>query len=423
LKSQKKNIADTVDACLCTSCGTCVPICPTQAISMKETPGGLLFARVDDATCNGCGLCLRGCGGRYLAEGLLPDNVDPFKGKVLAAYCGFANDSDIRLHGQSGGVVTALLSFLLETGRADKALVNHMPEDGTLRPAPYMAHKKEALLHSQGSKYCPVALNAAIPPAIGKDGKKIAVVGLPCHLHSLRNVQTFNPYWEKGVCITVGLFCDRTLAYSAIDYLIGKGKVAPKNVMAFRYREKTQGGWPGTIQLRTKSGKEIRLPSKERQSVKDYFTPPRCRLCFDKVNVLSDISVGDAWGVNEGNEGFSVLLARTAAGLALLQEAQNCGYLTLESIDPEIIFKGQAVEKRRQLWTAFSEERRINGDPLPQYPIRAEFYEKNIENLKDFVASQCRWNESNFKGRETKKIIRNLNFRQFIWKIRRKINL
>lgn len=414
---QQENIAGVVHAGLCTGCGMCVAVCPTSAVSMDETPGGLLFAGVDASICNGCGLCLSACGGSHLAEGLLPDHVDPFKGEVLAAFCSYANDPVVRARGQSGGVVTALLDFLLDAGQIDMALVNRMPEDGTLRPEPFLAHSKEDLLLSQGSKYCPVALNSAIPPDVGKDGKKIALVGLPCHLHSLRNVQQCNPHWHEGIGVCIGLFCDRTLAYGAIDYLVGKGGVLPENAAVFRYRDKTQGGWPGSIFIRTKSGRDIRVPSRERKAVKDYFTPPRCRLCFDKMNVLSDIAVGDAWGVNEGRDGFSVVLARTSSGLALLEAAQKSGFIILQAIDPESVFKGQVVEKRRQLWSAFSEARRINKELLPDYHIGTKFIEKNIGGLRDFVAGQCRWAEKFFKGKKSKHIVKAVKVRLYMLKL------
>ncbi len=108
------------------------------------------FFQVDIEACVACGLCLSGCGGAGLAPGLLSEEVDPFKGEVLAAYCGHATDSEIHERGQSGGVVTALLAFMLESGRVDKALVNRMPEDGTLRPEHYWAHNKEELYQAKG---------------------------------------------------------------------------------------------------------------------------------------------------------------------------------------------------------------------------------------------------------------------------------
>lgn len=388
---------------------------------MEETQSGLLFSRVDIDSCDGCGLCLRGCGGVHLAPGLLLDNLDPFKGEVLMAYCGYSNDPDLRLQGQSGGVATALLAFLLESGRVDQALVNRMPEDGSLRPEPFLSQSKRELLQSQGSKYCPVPLDAAIPRDIGKNNKKLAVVGLPCHLHSLRNIQQFNKHWKDGIGVAIGLFCDRTLAYGAIDYLIWKGGCSLLNVLSFRYKDKSQGEVPGPIYISTKDNKVVQLPSRERIAIKDYFTPPRCQLCFDKMNVLCDIAVGDAWGINEDRAGFSALLARTELGANLLVEAQKAGYLSLVTVDHEKVFKGQDVEARRRKWTAFTNMRLKYKGAVPSFLIKKQYFSEDTSASQKNAMKQYFWSNKILLNKEKKEIVKLVKKRLFLAKIKRKI--
>lgn len=396
-------------------------ICPHEAINMVETPGGLLFAQVETEVCVACGLCLRGCGGAHLESGLLPKGIDPFKGEVLAAYCGYATDSEIRNRGQSGGVVTALLAFTLESGRVDKALVNRMPEDGALRPEPYWAHNKVDLLTSQGSRYCPVALNSAIQHDVGQGGKKLAVVGLPCHLHSLRNVQQFKPNWKTGIKTTIGLFCDRTLACGGMDYLIGQGGLPREKVKNFLYKDKNRGQFPGNICIISNEDKLVQLPSSERVAIKDYFTPPRCRLCFDKMNVLCDIAVGDAWGIEEGSEGYSVLLARTTEGLSLIDDAVKAGCLKLEAISSEDVFAGQYVEVRRKQWTAFTKARQDMKDHVPDFGIDQKYEDQNINSVRNYVMAQILWQDKYFKGKTTSQIIQAVNIDKLLKKIKFKI--
>lgn len=50
-----------VDATLCTGCGSCVEICPFQAINLKEQDGLLSISAVDPLLCKGCGLCAPTC--------------------------------------------------------------------------------------------------------------------------------------------------------------------------------------------------------------------------------------------------------------------------------------------------------------------------------------------------------------------------
>ena len=420
--SKQKNVEKIIKAGLCTGCGTCKAVCPKQSIRMKEMPNGLLSAVVDNITCNDCGVCLQVCGGWHLAEGLIPADIDPFKGKVLAAYRGYANDPEIRLKGQSGGVATALLACLLESGQIDQALVNRMPEDGSLRPEPFLASNKDDLMQSQGSKYCPVALNASIPGTIGKTGNKLALVGLPCHFHSLRNAQQFQKHWKNGVNIAIGLFCDSILIYSAMDYLIKKGKIKRRQVLSLRYKDKTHGAFPGSICIFNKDHKTVHLPSKERVAIKSFFTPPRCKICFDKTNILSDISLGDAWGVKESKEGYSVIIARTSRGLAIIEEAQKNGYLSLTEINPEKIFKGQGIETRRKQWTAFNKIKASSNESLPDFHIDSKFNANEISDVEGFVIKEYQWGKNNLEKKTSKQIIRMIQLEDFIKKVKWKFN-
>jgi len=50
-----------VDAALCTGCGSCVEICPFQAINLRPKDGLLSISVVEPTLCKGCGLCLPAC--------------------------------------------------------------------------------------------------------------------------------------------------------------------------------------------------------------------------------------------------------------------------------------------------------------------------------------------------------------------------
>jgi len=50
-----------VDEDLCSGCGTCVAICPYQAIELIKLEGGKSRAKVNEALCMGCGACAAAC--------------------------------------------------------------------------------------------------------------------------------------------------------------------------------------------------------------------------------------------------------------------------------------------------------------------------------------------------------------------------
>jgi coenzyme F420 hydrogenase subunit beta len=352
---------------LCLGCGTCVSVCPQEAVKMIETPSGLLTAYADASKCKGCGLCLKCCPGTHLEQGLLLGEVDPFKGGAVAAYLGQALDQKILSEGQSGGVITALLCYLLESGRIKGAVVTQMPENGSLRSKTIVSRDKETVCKAQGSKYCPVAVNAVIPKSLD-DGEKIAVVGLPCHIHGIRNVQSQLGRWQG--LFAIGLICQNTLGFGAIDHLIYEVGVDRANVQYFRFRSKLFGGWPGDVYIRTRDGAVYKVANRQRMLIKDVYTPLRCRLCFDKLNVLSDLAVGDPWGIrNDDKEGFSVIIARTNRAKDVLLSAESAGWLRLESVEPEVVFKGQKVERKRQDWAAYTEAWRQMSGIVPEFCI------------------------------------------------------
>ncbi len=57
---QVEAITSTVDQKICQGCGTCVMVCPFDAVELKESDGGKV-AEVNAALCKGCGLCSAAC--------------------------------------------------------------------------------------------------------------------------------------------------------------------------------------------------------------------------------------------------------------------------------------------------------------------------------------------------------------------------
>lgn len=386
-----KDIAFVVEAGLCTGCGTCVSICPQDAIKMEEAPVGLLVANIDLEACNSCGLCLRVCPGFHLEPGLLDNKFDPFKGPVLAAFCGYARDSEIQTGGQSGGIVTALLSHLIETGYVSEVLVTHIPGDGSLRPASYFATTQQELFRAMGSKYCPVAVNASFRE-VSKKKEPIAIVGMPCHVHGIRNLQKVIPKRSGDIKLIIGLFCDRILTFGAVDYLITKTGVGKREVADFRYRNKEWRGYPGDVYVKTKDGRILNLNRKFRMDCKDTFTPARCRICFDKMNIFSDIAVGDAWGVRESKEGFNSVIARTLRGLDALHSAEDAGVIILDEVSANEIFKGQAVEIKRKQWYAYTKVWDDKGSLTPDFGIPTKRWENSEKCGKlRYYRKQLNW--------------------------------
>lgn len=371
--NKSNNVEQVIADNLCMGCGTCVAFCPQSAVAMKESPAGLLCPEIDYKTCNFCGLCLKVCPGIHLEKGTLKKNMDPFKGEIIGVFIGKVTDNKLLAESQSGGIATALLSYLIKVKEIDHALVTKMPFDGTLRPKTIVTSDISEIHKARGSKYCPVALNASIKDIPG-NSNNIAIVGLPCHFHGLHNARSLGLSIPAEIKLAIGLMCDRTLTFQAIDFLIQQSKVCKNEIIGFEFRSKKWRGWPGDVCVHTTDGNKHYVSRKKRKLIKDIFTPARCRLCFDKFNVLSDITIGDAWGYSNDEQGSSVIIARTNSGLNTLLTIEKLGKISLKSIKPDSVFEKQAVENRRRDWSYYTKAWEKMGKKKPVFTVESKFY-------------------------------------------------
>lgn len=365
--SQKKNISTIVASSLCHSCGACYAVCPTGAISFAETAAGLLYAEVNDARCIDCGLCFDVCSGHHFSDPLkqqMPQN--PFRGEIMESYLGRACDNGIFSHAQSGGVVTALLTDGFQTGKIKSAAVVRMQAGAPPRPSVYLAQSADDLTQSQKSKYAPVPLLTFLKE-LDVSQQPAAVVGLSCHIHSLMNILDRFPNLQESIGFTVGLICDRVMTLKAIDYLARDYN--SDGEYNLHYRDKQVSGYPGDVHLFAKYQASKVKPAEMRKKIKDAFTPPRCRICFDKMNVFSDITIGDPNGISEADHqhGESVIIVRNSTGKKVLDDAQRHQKLKVRTIESHMILKGQKMHQKQKEWNAYVKAWRDLQLPIPDY--------------------------------------------------------
>ena len=162
-------IKEIVKDDLCTGCGTCVALCPEEAIKLTiNERKGIYVPKIDEEKCNNCGICYTACPGnevdfRHLnLEIFGKEPEDILIGNYLNCYIGHATDYDIRYNSASGGLVTQLLIFALEEGIIDGALVTGMKKDNPLEPEPFIARTREEIIEASKSKYCPVPANICL---------------------------------------------------------------------------------------------------------------------------------------------------------------------------------------------------------------------------------------------------------------------
>ncbi|MEA3371406.1 MAG: Coenzyme F420 hydrogenase/dehydrogenase, beta subunit C-terminal domain [Campylobacterota bacterium] len=389
-RKKRQDITQVVDEKLCHSCGACYASCGHDSISYSETVGGYLFPNIDYESCTNCGLCYDVCPGDHFTDYLkLQTTQDPFIGTILSTQVGKANDNDFFVNSQSGGAIAGLLQSLLDTQQISAAVVVGMQTVDAPRSTVMLVKTKEEILSAQKSKYSPTSILALIPKLLKIEGK-IAIVGLGCHIHGLENSLKVHKRLKDKI-IKIGLICDRVMTTTAIDFL--SQQATSKKVDKFIFRDKYNTSYPGDVTVKEQDGTLQILPSQNRMLMKDFFTPARCLLCFDKMNIYADIVVGDPHGVSDVDKvnGESLVIVRTGLGSQLIKNAVDSDYLSLRDASEKEAIKGQDINGKKRKWSANITMWKQMGRAIPDYP------DEVLNNIVDVSDSELKKAESKIK--------------------------
>ncbi|PIQ89638.1 MAG: hypothetical protein COV72_02150 [Candidatus Omnitrophica bacterium CG11_big_fil_rev_8_21_14_0_20_42_13] len=317
----KKAFRD-IDLRLCNTCGSCVGVCPNNAISIIDELPRLTGA------CNECGLCFEVCPGiefPYPAmnrELFNDSNVDYEIGSYRAIHFARARNKQISEKASSGGVVTSLLSYLFDSGEIKAAVVVGQDKTRPWMPRANIALSKEEIFASAQSKYSMIPLNMLLADLTQYEGE-VAYVGLPCHIHGLRKAQKAGHRGANKIKYCIGIFCGFNMSFKATEFLIKKSKIAKENIKSLEYRG---GPWPGGFMIKSKDKKEYFLEKHSYNYLNSLFTPKRCLVCPDLTSEFADLSVGDAWHIT----GYSTVLTRSEKGERMMKMALACGIFDIK---------------------------------------------------------------------------------------------
>jgi coenzyme F420 hydrogenase subunit beta len=310
---------DVWDAGLCSGCGACVAVCPTEGLYFEAGKAG--GSPLSTGTCKEdldgvpCGVCFEIC---PRASG----EQRQMLGEYLEAVAGKAAFEVPRR--QSGGAVTAILAGALEEGLID-GVVTVTEDRFTLEPRSAVITSSDALVHEAGSRYSWwVPLLASLKEAVVRRKlRRIAVVGVPCAVQAVRRMmvsdhQLAKPY-GRSVRLLVGLFCTESFDYQILvrGILGEKHGVEPWQVKRLNVA--------GKLEVTVEGRDTIAIPLKELEAA----VRPGCRTCTDFSAVDADISAG-AVGAPRG---YTTLLVRTAVGKSFVGRAVSSGKLV---VDPKV---------------------------------------------------------------------------------------
>lgn len=306
--------AKVIKTGLCTLCGACVGNCPYFA----AYEGRVLLRDVCDlpqgrcqAFCPRISLDLDNVSEVVFGTPYPEDGLGTARHVVMAR----TTDSAIKARAQDAGAVTTLISFAMEEGFIDSAVLTHFEDKSW--PRGIIASNGEQILKCSGSSYLAAPTVESYNQAIQDvNYQSIGFVGTPCQVMALAKMRTAPPEISNSLeklKLVVGLFCTWALSYpdfgsflqKRVSDQIVKYEVPPHPAdVLFAYTEKDRSSF---------SIDEV-LP----------FVRSACYFCLDLTAEFADISVGGGRGeVLDWN----TVVIRTEKGMSLVDAAMKKGVI------------------------------------------------------------------------------------------------
>lgn len=338
----KKEIIDTG---LCTHCGACVSVCPDYNIEWGEDDK----PHRDEAKgmCEECTDCYDKC---HRVKGhFMLNEMDEFlfgRSRTEKELFGIfkrmvkarSTDPAILKTCQDGGIATALALYLLEHDEVDGVITTGVSKEmGAWKPVSMIATSREELLASSGTKYYIAPLLTMLKQGvIDQELDRLAIIGLPCHVHSARYLQKTEFDLAPAIMEVIGLFCTQNYHYSLIEETVRQMGLNITDVKKFIISN-------GKLRLLHDSGES----SISLKDMKDKVTE-FCAYCDDFSAEFADISIGS----QGSQQGWSTIIIRTERGEELFNELEKSGLIEVKELEKEEVIKTNSVKKRDKAITS-----------------------------------------------------------------------
>lgn len=315
----------------CHGCGGCVTFCAAVNYGALQMGEDHLPYYKNADKCIDCGICYQICPAVHSEDEAIKRQIgwSAPAGKILGVHSARVRDRHIRSLATDGGVVTGMLLHLFDKGHIDGAIVTQPTNSGR---KPCLATTRNEIIHSAGISFDIVGSMAhfgdtysTYSPSIQAMGdlmrnglRRIAFVGTPCQIKSVRKMQALKIVPSDAVKFCFGLFCSGNYILdaeklAAMPELSGK-KLADVDKMNIK----------DDFILHFKDEETACISLEKMQS----FKRQGCRFCTEFSAEYADISFG---GVGS-EQGWTTVVTRTALGRAAFADALDTA-IERKSID------------------------------------------------------------------------------------------
>ena len=324
------NVNQVVKSGLCLECGLCAKADGKTGVHQKKDPQ----------------FPIKLCPGAEEHNSMGKTHHEILFGQLLSAFL-VQKNGPVDDRSSSTGVISALAKHALKEGVVEHVLTADFKyEHNKVRAFAKLINSPEEIDNAAGSKYCSVDYSELRTLNFKTS---LLLICTPCMVAPLKSLVK-----EMGVTTvyTFSNFCGGFKNYRALDTLIGRLKKENSQITRFSFRG---SGQPGKLSLES-SDSTITHPYPDYVKLTGYGKVKRCTLCTDATGELSDLSFGDAWGIQhlypKKEEPCSTVIVRNKKGSELWTNFLSENSYIARSVALEEIEKSQrgllSTKKYRQ---------------------------------------------------------------------------
>jgi coenzyme F420 hydrogenase subunit beta len=324
---------------ICQECGGCVSFCSSAEYDIIGfTKPYSPPEYINEDQCLECGICYYICPQTHISDKDLNReyNFSDFSsmplGSVEKIYSCQATDPEFLENGTDGGVVNSIINYMIEKKLIDGSIVSKI--DAPFSRQAMFADNKEDLIKASGTKldisshlneiqkFC--TYTRSIPKLNQYKFKKLAVVGTPCQIYTIRSMQSLGVTPSENIEICLGLFCYENFLFdrTQVRKFEKDFNIKLEDIKKINIKEDV------ILRLKSKGTGEkiIHIPFSH---LADYMRNA-CRACKDLTNIYSDISFG---GLGSP-EKYTTVIPRTEKGKQLFNKIRDEKIITCLELDP-----------------------------------------------------------------------------------------
>lgn len=354
---------------LCYRCGGCAVFCTALNYGALEIDSTGKPVYGDIEKCIECGLCYSICPQineldeqtRRLAAWSEP------MGRVIETTVVRAGDDVIRTRATDGGAVTGLLLHLFNRNRIDGAIVTRSV--GKFQRRPFLATTPAEIMDSAGlyfdtshgmkkfsDRYMTFSTIEEFDPMIKKGLKRVALVGTPCQIKSLRKMQALNLIPSDSIAFCFGLFCSGNFTFGA------KEQRLLAEIAGISWNQVSRINLKDNLIITLDSGETRTVPLEKMETMKRYA----CHFCNDYSAEFADISFG---GIG-AEQGWTTVITRTPLGRAVLADSRSFDSLEQFDLQDNPEFASRALARVRQASAAKKKAAELKRLHMAGRPVR-----------------------------------------------------